>query len=605
MEFRMLGSLEVERDGRPVALGGARQRALLAMLLLHRNQVVSVDRLVDELWPERPPKTAAQIVRVYVSQLRKVLGGDRLETMGPGYRLRTAADEVDADRFELLIADGRGLARAGDPAAVTTLREALALWRGPPLSELASEAFAQPAVARLGELRLACLENLYQAELDAGRSGELVAELEQLAASNPERERLWAQLMLALYRAGRQADALAAYRRLRAHLRDELGLEPGDALRQLEARVLQQDPTLEAGTIDSPASPIPAQPAPNSRRPLIAGLAGVALVALLIAGIAYSASSGGGQAPHLRPVTLALFGPPPDPSKPSSAIGDTITEMTIRGVQEGVREQIPGRVAYIDAADRRQFEVALGRQARRSGLVIIGATTDLDLVAKVVRTYPGTRFALPGVSIHDADFRPSNVTGIVFDDHEVGYLAGYLAALESGPTGRISAVGGIPVPTVRRIMAGFRDGALRARPSEDVLIDYAGSFVDQPACERVANDQIDAGSKVVFDVAGECGFGAIQTAGIRGVWAIGVDSDLSSLGPQVLASSIKRGDSAVRIAMELYAEHKLPAGRDVELNLGNDGVGLVGLSDQISASVRSRLERVAAELRARDRQNQP
>lgn len=602
----MLGSFEVERDGRPVALGGARQRALLAILLLHRNQVVSVDRLVDELWPERPPKTASQIVRVYVSQLRKVLGGDVLETTGPGYRLRTASDEVDADRFERLIAEGRSLARAGDPAAAARLREALALWRGPPLSELSNEPFAQPAVARLGELRLACLEDLYQIELDTGGSGELVAELEELAASNPERERLWAQLMLALYRAGRQADALAAYRRLRTHLRDGLGLEPGDALRQLEARMLQQDPALEAGAAPPPASsPTPAEPGPSRRRPLIAGLAGVALIALLIAGIAYRASSSEGtKAPRLRPVTMAMFMPPPDPSKPSSAIGDTIALMTIRGVQEGVREGIPGHVAYIDVATLPRFELSLGQQARRSGLIIVGATTELDAVARVARKYPGTRFALLSASIHDADFPHNNVTGIVFDDHEVGYLAGYLGALESGPTGRISAVGGIPTPSVTRIMEGFSDGARRARPRVAVGIDYTGSFVDEARCEQTANAQIDAGSKVVFDVAGDCGFGAIQAAGIRGVWAIGVDSDLSSLGPQVLASSIKRGDSAVRIAMELYAEHKLPAGRDIELNLGNDGVGLVGLNDQISASVRSRLEQVAAELRAHDRQSQ-
>src|SRR5204863_4815358 len=149
---------------------------------------------------------------------------------------------------------------------------------------------------------------------------------------------------------------------------------------------------------------------------------------------------------------------------------------------------------------------------------------------------------------------------------------------------------------------GFRAGARRARSGVAVTVGYSGSFDDQSRCERLANAQIDAGSTVVFDVAGTCGFGALQAAGIRGGWGIGVDADMSSLGPHILASSIKRADSAVLIAMELYAAHKLPAGRDVLLNLGNDGVGLVGINDRVSDSMRLQLERVAAGLRARDRQ---
>src|SRR5205823_3579856 len=160
----------------------------------------------------------------------------------------------------------------------------------------------------------------------------------------------------------------------------------------------------------------------------------------------------------------------PDPSAPSSAIADTIEALTIQGIRAGVRERIPGRVAYVTAATEAGFEASLGRQAARSGLVIVGATTDLSAVAKVAKRYPKTRFALLSASINDADFPHANVTGIVFDDGEVGYLAGYLGALESGRAGRISAVAGIPTPSVKRIVAGFRAGARRARPGVAVTV---------------------------------------------------------------------------------------------------------------------------------------
>jgi DNA-binding SARP family transcriptional activator/basic membrane lipoprotein Med (substrate-binding protein (PBP1-ABC) superfamily) len=599
MRYRILGAFEVERDGRVVALGGSRQRALLALLLLHRNQVVSVDRLVDGLWPEEPPKTAAQIVRVYVSQLRKELGGDALETAGRGYLLRVAPDHVDADRFEQLVAEGSRRLHAGDAGAAEVLREALALWRGTPLADLADEPFAGQVVARLDERRLSALEDLYGAELAAGRAGDLVAELDDLASSHPGRERLWAHLMLALYRSGRQAEALEAFRRARRYLVEELGLEPGEPLRRLEARVLRHDPGLD---IVHPHPREPTLPAPRYTRPrlAIAGLSAVAVAAALVALVALHRSSTGGRPPKLRPITLAMFGDRPDPSAPVTALQDTIETSLLVGVREGVREGIRARVAYVGGRNDAQLERSLGRQARRSGLVIVGATPQFNDIAVVARRYPHTRFVLISASVHDARF-PANVTGMKFDDHEVGYLAGYLGALEGGRPARISAVAGQPTPSVKRIVAGYAAGALAARADAHVTVGYTDTFLDQRACERMADRQIDAGSKVVFDVAGGCGFGALQAAGIRGVWGIGVDSDLGSLGTQILASSIKRIDSAVRIGMELYAAHRLPAGRDVPLDLGNDGVGLVGISDRVDPVVRDRLERVATALRARDR----
>ena len=245
MEFRILGRLEALEHGQRLALGGAKQRAVLAILLIHRREAVSIDRLVDELWAERPPPTAAQTIRVYVSRLRKALGDRVVETHGSGYLLVVDPDQIDADRFEALVADGRGALELGDAtAAVELFGGALKLWRGAPLEEFAYEPFAQAEIARLQDARLATLEDRTDAELRAGRGAELVPELEQLVTEHPLRERLIAGLMLALYRAGRHADALAAYRAARERLGEELGLEPGPDLRELERRILQHDPTL-------------------------------------------------------------------------------------------------------------------------------------------------------------------------------------------------------------------------------------------------------------------------------------------------------------------------------------------------------------------------
>jgi len=232
MEFRILGPLEALENGKTVELGGAKQRALLAILLLHRNEVVSTDSLIDALWEEDAPETGRKALQVYVSQLRKALGRERLQTTAPGYLLRVAEDELDLERFE----------RLADAGAT---EEALALWRGSPLSEFAFQRFAQSEIARIEELRLALVEARLDADLAAGRHAALVGELEALVAEHPLRERLRAQLMLALYRSGRQAEALEVYREARRTLVDELGIEPGRALREVEQAILAQDPALD------------------------------------------------------------------------------------------------------------------------------------------------------------------------------------------------------------------------------------------------------------------------------------------------------------------------------------------------------------------------
>jgi DNA-binding SARP family transcriptional activator len=259
VEFRILGPLEVVEAGRPLTLGGPRQRALLAILLTRANDVVSNDRLIDELWGARPPRTAANALQYHVSQLRKMLGpNDAIVTRDPGYLIRVAPHELDLLRFEQLVEQAR---RAPADQAARLLHDALNLWRGPALADLMSEPFAQAEILRLEELRLAALELRIETDLALGRHRELVGELEVLVHEHPLRERPRAQLMLALYRSGRQAEALDLYREGRRLLVDELGIEPGLELQELEKAILGHDPEL--------SSPGPAATTPAHRRAIV------------------------------------------------------------------------------------------------------------------------------------------------------------------------------------------------------------------------------------------------------------------------------------------------------------------------------------------------
>src|SRR4051794_22177787 len=246
MEFKILGPLEVRDGGENVTCSGAKQRLLLSVLLLNANEVVSSERLVDVLWGDRPPETS-KALQMHVSQLRKSLAPGVLVTRPPGYELRVAPRDVDLHRFEAAVEEGRAALAAGQAHnARRILHEALGLWRGPPLADLTFEDALHGEIARLEELRVEALELRLDADLALGGHAGVVAELERLVAEHPTRERLHAQLMLALYRSGRQAEALEVYRRTRRALVDELGIEPGRELQDLEGRILAQDPGLEA-----------------------------------------------------------------------------------------------------------------------------------------------------------------------------------------------------------------------------------------------------------------------------------------------------------------------------------------------------------------------
>src|SRR5205085_12611729 len=282
------------------------QRALLAVLLVHRGEPVSSDRLIDALWGERAPPSAAKIVQGYVSNLRKVLGEGLLVTRGRAYLLQTEPGQTDLDRFQSLVAEGRRALQEGEAeSAAGWLREALGLWRGPALADFAYESFAQSEIAGLEEARLAAVEERIDAELALGEHARLVGELEALVHEHPLRERFIGQLMLALYRSGRHADALERYRSARRRLVDELGLEPGRELQELERAVLAHDPVLEPpargtgrglGTSGG-----------GGRRGGVLIAAGGALLLAVVIGVAVSLAGSGASSVRVAPNSVAAI----------------------------------------------------------------------------------------------------------------------------------------------------------------------------------------------------------------------------------------------------------------------------------------------------------
>jgi DNA-binding SARP family transcriptional activator len=309
MQFRVLGPLEVLRDGRAVDVRGSKRRSVLALLVLHANEVVRRDRLIEELWGERVPANAAGALQNHVSRLRKDLGADVVVTKPWGYVLRAESDEIDLEVFEALVAEAKPLAAR---ERREKLGEALALWRGPALADLAQESALEHESERLEEMRLTALEHRIDADLELGEHEELVPELEALVAADPLRERLRGQLILALYRGGRQGEALETYRETRRVLVDELGIEPSAELRELERAILRQDPALAAAV--AAEAPVTAEPPSGRwrwpRSPLAFGVGGLLLLGGLAAGALVLHDGGGGSSKQLPFASWVKLGKP-------------------------------------------------------------------------------------------------------------------------------------------------------------------------------------------------------------------------------------------------------------------------------------------------------
>ncbi len=416
-QFRILGPVEALVDGRPAALGAPKQRGLLALLLVNRRRLVTAEQLVDGLWGEAPPASAVQSLQVYVHGLRRALGGERIETAGRGYRVVVGEDELDLDRFERTLERGRAAFEADRPDdAADDLREALAVWRGPALADLPEETRRAAEAERLEELRLTALELRYDAELACGRHDAVVAELEALTAEHQYHERFLQQRMLALYRCGRQADALEVYRDAREVLAEDLGLDPSPALQELERAILRQDPSLaapEAPTRSTQPLPVPPTPLVGRRLELASVSAlfrdeGARLVTLTGPGGTGKTRIGLAVAHELEPELRdgALFVSLAPVSSPELLV-PTIAEAL--DVREGERDLAAGVIEHL--RERRMLLVLDNFEQILSAAPFVGdllaaaprvwilATSRAPLRLAAEREYPVPPFEIPSADL--------------------------------------------------------------------------------------------------------------------------------------------------------------------------------------------------------------
>jgi DNA-binding SARP family transcriptional activator len=505
VQYKMLGPLEVADGERPVAVGAGKRRALLALLLLHANEVVPAERLIDELWGERPPATVAKSLHVYVSQLRKELahgnaGDGVLRTRGNGYVVEVGPDDLDTRRFERLLADGRRAAETDNPRrASDTLGQAIAMWRGPPLADFAYEPFAQREIARLEELRLVALECRLDADLALRRHGDLVGELEALVHEHPLRERLRGQLMLALYRCGRQAEALEVYREGRSRLVADLGLEPGPALRELEAKILEQSPELAP---PAPPAPPPRReraaqpPATRGRRLPVRALVVLAAGALLLVAAVLALISESGETP------TRTTQPPLDLARNSIAAVDA-------GGTVRFASPLPGRPTGLSAAGDTVWAVTIDSRA------LVG----IDVGARsILRTVP-------------LRIRPEAVT--------VGEDAVWVADASNGLLARVEP--GYERSTTMRFRRGERNTA-----SASVVVAGGGVWITDGS-RRLT--RVDAVTRAVTTIDAGRPLTA-AAAGAGAIWAVSADPaslvrvDPDTRGVTDTLPFVTRGDEA-------------------------------------------------------------
>jgi predicted ATPase/DNA-binding SARP family transcriptional activator len=466
MEFRILGPLEVLDEGRTVALGATKPRALLALLVLHRGETLGTERLIEELWGEHPPASAAKAVQVNVSRLRKALapaGSELIVTRQHGYELAIEPELVDAERFERLMGQGRDELAVGDvEGAAAVFEEALSMWRGRPLDDLAYEPFAQREIARLDQLRVAAVEQLIEAKLALGRHVEVVAQLERLVAEHPYRERLWGQLMLALYRCDRQADALQAYQDARRTLVEELAIEPGERLRELERAILAQDPRLGLRVGDESAAPVAPGELPTGVVTFlltdIEGSSGlwetdaVAMAAALEMHdelIAATAEAHGGRLLKAKgegDATLTVF------RRASDAVACAVELQRALGGASwpgglDLRLRIALHTGEAHERDGDYFGPAVNRAARLRGLARGGTTVISQATAEIVhdRLPPTVELAELGSHQLRGLSRPENVFEIAGADSAVAGMPGAIGGLPASATARL------PAPLTRAI----------------------------------------------------------------------------------------------------------------------------------------------------------
>jgi DNA-binding SARP family transcriptional activator/basic membrane lipoprotein Med (substrate-binding protein (PBP1-ABC) superfamily) len=600
MEFRVLGPLEASIAGEPVGLGGAKQRSLLATLLLRAGEVVPLARLIDEIWGENPPPSAAHSLEAYVSRLRQLFNGHGPELVrrGSGYSLELGGATLDAHLFVELAGEVSSAAAEDDAAtAARVAGDALALWRGPALAGVALGTAGRADAERLEELRLRVLEQDVDAELGLGRHEAVVGELQALVGQNPYRERFVAQLMLALYRSGRHADALDVYERTRIALDDELGLQPSAELQQLSGRIVRQDPELRRPP--PVAKRVPGRPV-GERKRSVAGLLGTG--AATIVAMALSASGSGAQA-HVSPaldrmaVVLPGFG-----SEAELDAGARSVALEARNAE--YLYDVTSENVYIDG------ETAVGDAARRleaggfGVAVVAGSGSTAKAFARLVPEMRQTHFVFLDASLRDLSLENvRNASAIRFAEEDSAYLAGYLSGLSGPKDGSrrvidaVSVVAGVPDARTRNVVAAYVRGVRNAVRGANVYVDYSRELDDPTSCEALANRRIDMGADVVFSAAGRCGLGALAVARFRGVWGTGASEDVE-VSSHILTVTTKDWTRAAREAMYGLVFETLPRGRDLVLGLEDDYAVALQMSHAVPDRVESRVIHRCSEIRA-------
>jgi YVTN family beta-propeller protein len=533
MRFCVLGPLEAYADGRGVTVGGGRQRALLALLVIQAGQVVSRDRLIEELWAGEPPPSGPQSLDVYLSRLRRAFrevgAGDVLVTRAPGYVLHV--EETDARRFEALAAEGREALAAGEAErAARVLAEALALWRGAAYAEVADESWARAEAGRLAELRLSATEDRIEAELALGRHAALVPELEVLVTREPTRERLAGQLMLALYRSGRQAGALAAYRAARGSLVEDLGLEPGPELRRLEAAVLAHDPALDlpAGPGTPPRSPAAAPPDPPRRRPWPV-LAAVALLAAAstIAGVALTSDGAG-----TRSTIVADGAGPVDP-----ATGHVAASVPVGSAPGGIAAGA-GSIWVTNGADGTVTRIDPNGSHVEQTLVVGSLPAGIGYGAKAV----WVANALDG-SVSRIDPQANQVVQTISVGGRPIALAAGLGAVWVADADGATVVALDPGSGVPRRFLRLEDAA------GGVAVGFGALWVTEPRAHKLVKIDPVSG-ETLAEIGVGAGAGPVAV-GHEAVWVVNtLDGTLSRVDPvrNAVASTVPIGDAPTSVA---------------------------------------------------------
>lgn len=605
IEFRVLGPLEVVRGGERLALGGAKQRAVLAVLLLRAGEVVPLERLIDEVWGSDPPPSAAHTLESYVSRLRQLLNGSGpvFARRGVGYAIDLHGAPLDALAFAELHESAALASALDEPVNVLELTSAaLALWRGPALADVALASAGRAEAERFEELRLHTYELRFDAELALGHNEQATGELQALVAQNPYRERFVAQLMLALYRAGRHAEALDVYERTRRRLDDDLGLQPSAELQQLSGQIVRQDALLRRATPSAPVATRSSAPRAK-RRPAVLAAAAAAVGASLVLAASGGAVTSDRAVPDARRLVLVL------PERATDGVAARRLEIAVE--TQAFLDDLEKYVVRVDPRAPQEGAASLVALLRDEGVglvVALGHGTDAQAVANVVRGEPGTRFLFFDASLSDLSLDGvPNAAAIRFAEEDAFLISGYVSGLMPTMDGsarridRVSIVAAEPDKETARLVAGFVKGLRETNAGAAVSVDYSHELENPTACEHLANSRIDEGADVVVALSGRCGLGAVEVAKYRRVWAVGAEEDGVQMvegGPvssHVISAPNKDWAAAAGFAARSLVEGSLPMGRDTVLGFEDDyamGPGLGILPDSIASAAVDRCSKL-------------